>query len=355
MLHRRFAPPAALCLVLAASAQADAETLRIKVAAASPETATYVGTFKRNVVPAIDKRLKASGKGFRIRWTHAYDGKLARSDEIFEAVAQGIGGAGLIRKELEPANLPLEAYAVHMPFTDVTRGQIAQVDAKLRGEVPELNRAYERHNQVFIASGVEDSLHLFAKFPMTRVRDLKNRKLGSRGSFAQWLRGTGAVTVDAAIERSRADLKKGMYQGYLIGIVPGYVHKTYTAARFFTRIDFGPMPASAITFNGNAWLKIPAHARRIIREEAGRWSQYQTAVDLVKRSRFLGIMKRKGVAELTLPRAEREKWASLMPNIAQEWADRLDRRGLPGTGLMTAYMDELRDRGIRIARHWDEE
>lgn len=355
MLYRSFAKPAALCLVLAASAQADAQTLRLKVAAAQSETATYVGTFKRNVVPAIDKRLKASGKGFRIRWTHAYEEKLARSDEIFEAVAQGIGGAGLILKELEPANLPLEAYAAHMPFTDVTRGQIAEVDAKLRGEIPELNRAYERHNQVFIASGVDDSAHLFATFPLTRVADLKNRKLASRGSFAQWLRGTGAVPVDAAIERSRADIKKGLYEGYLTGIVPSYVHKTYAAARFFTRIDFGPVPASAIAFNGNAWQKVPAHARRIIREEAGRWSQYQTAVDLVKRSRYLGIMKRKGIGELTLSRSEREKWALLMPNIAREWADRLDRRGLPGTTLMTAYMDELRGRGIRIARHWDED
>ncbi|MDE0057644.1 MAG: hypothetical protein OXP07_05925 [Defluviicoccus sp.] len=352
MHFRSFAP---LCLVLAASAQAEAQTLRIKVAAAPPETATFVGTFKRNVVPAIDKRLEASGEGFRIRWTHAYEEELARSGDIFEAVAQGIGGAGLILKDLEPANLPLESYAVHMPFTDITRGQIAQVDAKLRGEHPELNQAYERHNQVFIASGVDDSVHLFARFPLTRATDLKNRKLASRGSFAQWLRGTGAVAVDAAVDRSRADLKKGLYQGYLIGIVPSYVHKTYTAARFFTRIDFGPTPASGLTFNGNAWQKIPAHARQIIREEAGRWSQYQTAVDLVKRSRFLGIMKRKGVAELTLSRSEREKWASLMPNIAREWADRLDRRGLPGTGLMTAYMDELRDRGIGIARHWDED
>ncbi len=349
-----FRPFAPLCLVLAASAQADAQTLRIKVAAAPPETATFVGTFKRNVVPAIDKRLEASGEGFSIRWTHAYAGKLAKSGEVFEAVAQGIGGAGLIRKDLEPANLPLEAYAVHMPFADITRGQVAEVDAKLRSEISELNRAYERHNQVFIASGVDDSAHLFAMFPLTRVTDLKNRKLASRGSFAQWLRGTGAIPVDAAIDRSRGDLKKGLYQGYLTGIVPSYVHETYAAARFFTRIDFGPMPASGITFNGNAWQKIPAHARRIVREEAGRWNQYQTAVDLVKRSRFLGIMKRKGVSELTLSRSERGKWAALMPNIAREWADRLDRRGLPGTRLMRAYMDELRNRGIRIARHWDE-
>ncbi len=353
MFNRSLAPLVAIGVVLAAAAHA--KTLRITVAATPSETATFVGTFKRNVVPAIDSRLEQSGKGFRIRWTHAYAGKLARSDEIFEAVAQGIGGAGLILKDLEPANLPLEAYALHMPFTDVTRVQIVEVDAKLRSQVPELNQAYERHNQVFIASGASDSMQLFTRFPVTRVTDLRNRKLGASGSFALWLRGTGAIPVNAAVSRCRADIKEGVYEGCTIGIIPSYVHKTYAAARFFTRVDFGPTLTSAITFNGDVWNKIPAHARRIIREEAGKWSRYQNAVDLLKRSRFFGAMKSKGVAELTLSRSEREKWASLMPNIAQEWADRLDERGLPGTALMTAYMDELRDRGIRIARHWDED
>ncbi len=76
-------------------------------------------------------------------------------------------------------------------------------------------------------------------------------------------------------------------------------------------------------------------------------------MDAKKRTKFLAIMKKKGVKVSTLAAAERQKWAAMMPNIAQEWAQRLDKRGLPGTKLMKAYMDELRARGIKIVRHWD--
>ncbi len=146
-----------------------------------------------------------------------------------------------------------------------------------------------------------------------------------------------------------------MYEGYPIGIILSYVYKTFSVAPYFTRVDFGPTVSSAITFNKDIWNKIPAHARQIIREEAADWTKYQNAVDFLKRSRFLGIMKKKGVKDSTLSESERRKWASIMPNIAQEWAHRLDRRGHPGTRLMTAYMDELRARHIKIARHWDHE
>ena len=323
------------------------------MAAAPPPAVTFVGTFKDRVVPAIDRRLAESGKGFKIEWTHAYAFTLAKFNEVFETVEEGIAGAGLILKNFEPSNLPLEAYAVHMPFAGVTRDQLAAIDAKLRKTVPELNQAYDKHNQLFITSGVNDSMHLFTKFPVTRVEDLRNRKLGSSGTFAQWLRGTGAVTVDSSMNQSYTNIKNGVYEGYPIGVILSFVYKTYSAAPYFTRVDFGPTITSGITFNTDIWKKIPAHARQIIREESAKWVGYQNALDAKKRTKFLAIMKQKGVKSSELSAAERGRWASTMPNIAQEWARRLDKRGHPGTRLMKAYMDELRARKIEVARHWD--
>lgn len=353
MLYRSLAILAAIGLVPAALAPASAQTLEITVVGAPPPAVTFVGTFKDRVVPAIDKRLAESGKGFDIEWTHAYAFTLAKFNEVFETVEEGIAGAGLILKNFEPSNLPLEAYAVHMPFSGITRDQIAAIDAKLRETVPELNQAYEKHNQLFITSGVNDSMHLFTKFPVTRVEDLKNRKLGSSGTFAQWLRGTGAVTVDSSMNQSYTNIKNGVYEGYPIGVILSFVYKTYSAAPYFTRVNFGPTITSGITFNTDVWKKIPAHARQIIREEAAKWVGYQNALDAKKRTKFLAIMKKKGVKFSELSAAERRRWASTMPNIAQEWARRLDKRGHPGTRLMKAYMDELRARKIEVARHWD--
>ena len=54
----------------------------------------------------------------------------------------------------------------------------------------------------------------------------------------------------------------------------------------------------------------------------------------------------------------RKRWANALPNVAKEWAQRTDARGLPGTRLVKAYMDELRKlpgADKEIARSWDRE
>lgn len=334
---------------------AQAETLKITVAAAPPPLVTFVGTFKNIVTKKIDARLKASGKGFEIKWTHAYAQTLAKFPELFEAVEEGIANAGLILKNFEPSNLPLEAYVVHMPFVRVTREQIAEIDASLRKKIPEMNGAYTKHNQIFITSGVNSSMQMFTKFPLTKFEDLKSRKLGSSGSFGQWLRGTGAVTVNSSMNQSFTNIKNGVYEGYPISEILSFVYKTYAAAPYYTKIEFGPTVTSGVTFNLKTWKKIPGHAQAIIREELGKWVGYQINIDNKKVGKFLGIMKAKGVKFSTLPDVERKKWARAMPNIAKEWAARLDKRGQPGTKLMKSYMAELRARNIDIARNWDKE
>lgn len=338
-------------LVLLASTvdRSAAQTLEVTVAATPPPAVTFVGTFKNNVAPRIDERLAASGKGFRIKWNHAYSGTLDKFNEVFEAVEEGIAGAGLILKNFEPSNLPLEAYAVYMPFVTLTRAQIVEIDAELRKEITELNEAYAGHNQVFLTSGVNDSMQFFTKFPVRKVGDLKNRKMGSSGSFAQWLRGTGAVTVNPSMIHSYTNIKNGVYEGYPVSVILAFVYKTWSAAPYLTRADFGPTVNSAITFNADVWKKIPSWAQRIVREEAEKWAAYQDKVDDGKRAKFLGIMKSKGVKVSSLPDAECREWAVSMPNIAREWAERLDKRGQPGTELMKAYMNQLRARGVEVA------
>ncbi len=348
-------PRLAVATVLAAtlSLPAVAKTVKITVVAAPPELVTFVGTFKNIVAKRIDERLAAEGDGFRIEWNHAYAQSLAKFNEVFETVEEGIADAGLILKNFEPSNLPLEAFAVHAPFVKTSRKQLVQIDANLRKQIPEMNDAYKEHNQVFIQSGLNDSMQLFTRFPVTRLEDLKGRKIGSSGTFAQWLRGTGAVTVNSSMNQSYTNIKNGVYEGYPVSIILSFVYKTWSAAPYYTRVDFGPTVTSGMTFNMDVWADLPAKVQQIIREEAAKWPDYQNAADNGKRTKFENIMKKNGVKFSTLPEDQRKKWAMAMPNIAKEWAARLDKRGLPGSKLLTAYLDELRAANIEIARHWD--
>lgn len=331
-----------------------AKTVKITVAAAPPPLVTFVGAFKDIVTKKIDARLAGpEGKGFKIEWNHAYAGSLAKFNEVFETVEEGIAGAGLILKNFEPSNLPLEAYAVHTPFVGTTRAQLVMIDSNLRKKIPEMNQAYEKHNQVFIQSGINDSFQMVSKFPIAKFEDVKGRKIGASGTFAQWLRNTGAVSVNSSMNQSFTNIKNGVYEGYPMSEILAFVYKTWSAAPYITQVDFGPSATSGITFNADVWKSIPAHAQKIIREEAAKWPTYLDQIDAKKIGKFRGIMKSKGVKYSTLDAAERKKWAMTLPNIAKEWAGRLEKRGLPGNKMLSTYMAELRAANIEIARDWD--
>jgi TRAP-type C4-dicarboxylate transport system substrate-binding protein len=339
---------------LAVSATAQAKTVKVTVVAAPPPLVTFVAAFKNIVTKKIDARLAGpEGKGFKIEWNHAYSSSLASFNEVFEAVEEGIAGAGLILKNFEPSNLPLEAYPVHMPFVKMSRRQLLDIDRRLRKKIPEMNAAYTRHNQIHLESGPNDSMQLFTKFPVTKFEDLKGRKLGSSGTFAQWLRGTGAVSVNSSMNQSFTNIKNGVYEGYPISEILSFVYKTWAAAPYYTKVDFGPALTAGMTFNLDTWKSIPSHAQAIIREEVVKWPDYLETIDAKKRGKFVGIMKKKGVKFSVLADAEREKWAMAMPNIAKEWAARLEKRGLPGNKIVSEFMAEMRAEKVGITRDWD--
>ena len=51
--------------------------------------------------------------------------------------------------------------------------------------------------------------------------------------------------------------------------------------------------------------------------------------------------------------AEVKKWVMGLPPIAKQWAQDIDKMGLPGTEVLKAYMDIMRKNNQPIIRHWD--
>lgn len=188
----RFSTAAAIVAAIAAvGLPAHAKTVKLTVVAAAPPIVTYVKVTKEQFIPEVNRRLAASGKDFKIEWTQAYAQTLAKFNEVFETVEEGIAHVGLVLKNFEPSNLPLEQYTSSAPFAKHSMAQMITIDRNMRKKIPEMNKAYLDHNQVFLDSGVSHSMDLFTKFPVRTVDDLKGHKLGASGAFGQWLRGDG--------------------------------------------------------------------------------------------------------------------------------------------------------------------
>jgi len=347
--------PIAFAGLLASGVPAFGETIRLTVVGAAPPHVTYVKAAKEKWIPEINRRLAASGKPLRIEWTEAYAQSLAKFTEVFETVEEGIAHVGLILKNFEASKLPLEQFPTIAPFGRFSVEQLIEIDRSVRTKVPALNAAYAKYNQVFLTSGISHSQQLFTNFPVKTVEDLKGRKIGASGDFGHWFQGTGAVVVPSSMANSHTDIRNGVYEGYPINELLSFAYKTYQVAPYLTRVEFGPSNVSGITVNRDTWEKLPGYVREIFMETARDYARWQIEIDEANYKKFMGIMQKSGLKTYDMPDAERKRWAAMMPNIAQQWADRLEKRKEPGRAVLNAFMGELRARKIDIAREWDKQ
>ena len=351
---KRLVGLAGACAVLFAGG-ASVEVMKLTVVAAAPPSTTPVKAAKEYFVPEVSKRLAASGTDFRIDWTEAYSQSLAGFNEVFETVEEGVAHVGVVLKQFEEAKLPLEQYMYMVPFMRHTGRQMIQVDANLHAKIAEMKAQYEKHNQVFLVSGPSAPQQMFSKFEIRTVDDLKGRKIGASGAMGHWLRGSGAVIVTANMAQSYTDIKNGVYDGYPISPTLSYAYKTYEAASYYTRVDFGSAAASAITVHKPTWAKLPQHVKDIFVEVAAMWPEWQLEIDDANEIAQREPMLKKGVKITELSPAERRRWAMQMPNVAREWAEGLEKDGHPGRKVLQTYMDEVRALNVEVARHWDRE
>jgi len=69
---------------------------------------------------------------------------------------------------------------------------------------------------------------------------------------------------------------------------------------------------------------------------------------------FKKLMAKQGAIVTEFPAAERRKWAAAMPNIAKEWVDAQEAKGVPARQVMKTFMNSARAAGAKPLRNWDE-
>ena len=308
-------------------------------------------------IPEVNKRIEAAGLDIKIDWKEAYAGSLLKPTFVLQGVSDGIADIGFEPTIFHPDKLPLEQVSFMTPFTTTDVGLVQNAIDKLHATVPEYTAQYDKFGVVWLAGASFDSYELFTTAPVQKFEDMNGRKIATAGAALQWIRGTGAAPVESNMTLYYNDAKTGVTDGFIIfpSAIPGM--KYPEAAPYVTKVGFGAQYASALIINKSVYEGLPPELQTILREAAQAWTVaaadaqqniYDTAYGSVAQN-F------PGATTFDLPREEQAKWAAAMPNIAKEWAERIDAQGLPGSAVLSAYMNELRGAGADPVRNWDQD
>jgi TRAP-type C4-dicarboxylate transport system substrate-binding protein len=344
-------------IAVASLPAAAQEQITLTVAAGQPLRAMNpLNLVSEFFIPEVNRRIEAAGLDIAIEWKEAYAGSLLKPTFVLQGVSDGVADIGFEPTIFHPDKLPLEQISFMTPFTTTDVVLVGRAIQKLHDTIPEFDAQYDQFGVVWLAGATFDSYELFTTFPVQQFEDINGKKISTAGAALQWLRDTGATPVESNMTLYYNNAQTGVIDGFIIfpSSIPGM--KYPEAAPHVTKVGFGAQYAAALIINKSVYESLPPELQTILREAAQAWTAeadaaqqgiYETAYGSVPEN-FAGAQT------FELPREEQTEWANALPNIAKEWAEQMDAAGLPGTEVLSAYMEEMRGGGADPVRNWDQ-
>jgi TRAP-type C4-dicarboxylate transport system substrate-binding protein len=344
----------AIGLAVLTGPSAAVEEIKITAASGLPPFSDGTKQIIKFLIPEINKRLAAKGD-YKIKWTTGWGGSIAGQFDLFEGIEDGVADLGYVNTLFEGAKLPLEQFTYVTPFGSEDLKKVIAISTELRAAVPEMDKQFAKHNQRRLGIFGIKTYHFETTFPIKTLNDIKGRKFGAPGLAANWIADTGAVAVSGSLSQYYNALQTGVYDGIVIfesGIGP---FKFFEVAPYVTKVGTGSMLASNLTFNEDKWASLPKAVQDVFTEVGLEWVDVAAtgAIDGSQRSMDIAVAGGAVVSEMS--RADIKTLAATIPNLAQRWAKEADAKGLPGTKVLSTYMELSRKAGIVHARAWDKE
>jgi len=324
---------------------ASKQTIKITIGAEQAADAkTEIRLLRDFFVPEVNKRLENTN--YKIDWNEAYGGTIAKVGEALGALKSGLLDMSYVINAFEPANLKVNNIAFSVPFQSPDAVLATNVFAQLHQQHPAFVEEYERNGVMVLSTPTPTgSYELITTFPVNSLEDLKGRKVAAAGPNSPWIQAVGVVPVQSSLAEAYQSIQTGVYDGWVMyssGVV-GY--KLYEVAKYYTLVGFGNSMQGALAVNKDVWSKLPQEVQDVIREVAAEYPLKVAEATNAENDTFIQTMKDNGVTVTELPQAEKEKWNQAVSNIPQDYANRLNNEGLPGSEIIQLYIDLLKQAG----------
>jgi TRAP-type C4-dicarboxylate transport system substrate-binding protein len=342
---------ATLVLTTALAVTAQAKTYKLTMGASHPTVLPWVGQLSTLVVGESNNRLKALGSEDRIDWTEAYGGSLFGFKDTLEAVGDGLTDAGWVGTLWEGSKMPLQNMTYFAPFVSDDLVKTLKIMNELHKELPQLKKAWDDRNVVFLgASGVE-TYHLFTNFPVNSLADLKGRKILAPGPSANWIKAAGAVPVNGALPTYYNQVQTGVADGMIVIISGAFPNKHYEVAKYVTLVGTGAQMTGGLGFNKDTWEGLSDDVRKVLTELGEEYTEAHAKEVMARYESFLKKLPEVGAVVTEMPLADVEAWKANLPNLPGQWAEANADKG--AKEVFAAYMKKVRAAGLTPKIDWD--
>lgn len=342
---------AASMLFVASQPAGAQEIIRMTMAAGHPPIFLWVKLLRESFMPTVDAELAKTGK-YKMDWNEAYGGTLAKLGSELETMQQGISDVGAVSSIFHSAKMPLNNVTFFVPFGPADANVVMQAMSSAQ-DTPEMKAEWAKYNLVNLASVVLDSYNMVTSFPVTKIEDMKGKKIGGGGPNLNWIKNTGAVGVQGNLATFYNDIKTGVYDGAMIFATGAVPSKLFEVAPNLIKLDFGAMHTGAVAVNKGRWDKLPDEVKAAFRKGANAYKATFVAEQTTRAEASLVAWQKAGGKIITLDAAERARLVKMVPNPTKDWIKQAGQ--VPAKKVLGAYMDAARATGYKFSRDYDKE
>lgn len=332
-------------LALGASA-ALAETFTLRIGSGHPDgPSVYVSDVANFFVPEVVRRVSEE-TDHEIEFVQGYGGSIVGVADTLEAVQDGILDIGAYCMCFETSKLFLHNFPFFAPFGPQSSAeQIAAVRA-VYDQVPWLEEQFtSQYGQELLGLHGWDNYHLGTTDPWETIADLQGVKIGGAGPNLPWLEFAGAVPVQSTLPEGYLSLQTGVYNGWLM-FPSGYLgFKFFEPAPYYTLVGFGAMAVNVLTMNSRTLAGLPPEVQQIIREVGAAYEAGAGASLDTRQEAGLTGLRDAGAIITELPQEVRAEWAASMAEFPRQQIADANGRGMPGTEVMSLYLQAVSNTG----------
>jgi len=338
---------------LTATPSAAVETINMIAIDGYPARAMWVKEFTGFFIPRVNEELEKGGN-YKIEWQEAYGGQIVKPRGVLEGIKLGLGDIGIVTTIFHNSKLPSQGISAVTPFIAPDARVVAKAVDEIAREFPQMAKELDAENQVYLATGVVlDTYQMFSKTPINSLDDLKGKKVAGAGYNLRYLEGIeGAAGVRGGLPNFYNMLQTGVVDAAMLWPEAAKTFKIAEVAPYMLKADLGAVNSKTVTVNKDVWAKLPQEVKDVLQKVAVEYRDHVASVAMDRAAASLKAYKDGGGTVVELSPEAREAWAKAMPNIAADWAKKLDGAGAPGSDMLKAYMGKLKDAGFTPVRDW---
>lgn len=343
------------CSFDVATSQAT-ETINMIAIDGYPERSMWVKEFSAFFIPRVNEEL-AKTNNYAIKWQEGYGGTIVKPRGVLEGIKLGLGDIGIVTTIFHNSALPSQGISAVTPFVAPDARIVAKAVDEIAKEFPQMAKELDAENQVYLATGVVlDTYQLFSKIPINTLDDLKGKKIAGAGYNLRYLEGiNGAAGVRGGLPNFYSMIQTGVTDGAMLWPEAAKTFKIAEVAPYMLKADLGAVNTKTVTVNKDVWAKLPEEVKNVLLQVSVEYRDHIANMAMDRAAESLEAYKAGGGTVVEMSKEARTAWAKSMPNIAVDWAKKLDSAGAPGSDMLKAYMGKLKAAGMTPLRDWADE